>query len=120
MDLLQTAYRALELGVGWIFSSKWLPPADFQLLRWLIIPGFGYGFILIAIGIAELVIPAARRPWTRRSWLSVTYLVFAGKIGFYSLLVSPAMRKGWLYLGLPSFHLDERLPMLAYIAVAVL
>jgi sterol desaturase/sphingolipid hydroxylase (fatty acid hydroxylase superfamily) len=120
MDLLYTAYRGLELTVGWIFSRQWLPPKDFELLRWLIVPGFGYGFVLVGFGLAELLMPAKRRPWTRQSWLSVTYLLFAGKIGFYSLLVSPAMRKGWLYLGLPSFHLDERLPLPVYMVVALL
>jgi sterol desaturase/sphingolipid hydroxylase (fatty acid hydroxylase superfamily) len=120
MELLHAAFRAIEVAVGWVFSPEWLPPTDFKLLKWLVIPGFGYGIVYVMFGVGELIWPAARRPWSRKSLLSVTYLLLAGKLGFYTLIVAPAMRKAWLYLGLPSLHLDERLPLPVYAVVAVL
>jgi sterol desaturase/sphingolipid hydroxylase (fatty acid hydroxylase superfamily) len=119
-DLLHSAGRAIELAVGWIFSSSWLPPADFKLYKWLFLPGFGYGFVLVGLGLAELIIPYDRRPWGRKSLLSATYLLFAGKLTFYALIVTPAIRQAWLAMGLPSMHLDEKLPMAIYMPLAVL
>ena len=118
--IFEPILNALELFVGWVFSSSWLPPKDFELLKWLIVPGFGYGFVLLLFALLELIIPDQKRPWGRASVLSATYLLLAGKLGFYALIVAPAMRKGWLYLGLPSLHLDQRLPILVYIPVALL
>ena len=51
LELIFSVARTLELAVGWIFSPSWLPPKDFQFLRWLIVPGYGYGFVLIALGV---------------------------------------------------------------------
>ena len=56
-DLLHWLGSSIELAIGWIFSSSWLPPKDFEFFRWLIIPGYGYGFILIGFAILELIIP---------------------------------------------------------------
>jgi len=120
MDVLHSIVHVLDLAVGWIFSASWLPPGDFKFYRWLIVPGYGYGFVLITFGIAELLRPAQPRPWSRRTLLSGTYLLFAGKIGIYAIVVVPAMRKAWLALGLPSVHLDQVLPWPAYMLVAVL
>ncbi len=119
-DLIHSVFRAFELAVGWVFSPAWLPPKDFQFFRWLVVPGYGYGFVLVGLGILELVIPQERRPWNRATLLSGTYLALAGKMGVYSLIVTPALRKGWLYLGLPSAHLDRLLPLPVYMIVAVL
>jgi sterol desaturase/sphingolipid hydroxylase (fatty acid hydroxylase superfamily) len=120
MEILHSIWRALQLAVGWMFSASWLPPMDFKLYQWLIVPGFGYGFVLVLFAILELIIPQERRPWNRKTLLSGTYLLFAGKMGLYAVVMSPAMRKAWLYLGLPSAHLDEHLPLWLYIPVAVL
>jgi sterol desaturase/sphingolipid hydroxylase (fatty acid hydroxylase superfamily) len=120
LEFLQTIGHALESAVGWVFSSNWLPPTDFVFYKWLVVPGFGYGFILIGLGLAELIIPQDRRPWGRASLLSATYLLFAGKLGIYAFIVTPAIRKVWLYLGIPSLRLDEHLPLPVYIPVAVL
>jgi sterol desaturase/sphingolipid hydroxylase (fatty acid hydroxylase superfamily) len=120
LDFLRSIGRMVELGIGWMFSSSWLPPADFEFYKWLIIPGYGYGFVLVMFALLELLIPQERRPWGRATLLSGTYVLLAGKMGVYSLLVTPALRKGWLYLGLPSAHLDERMPLWLYVPVAVL
>jgi sterol desaturase/sphingolipid hydroxylase (fatty acid hydroxylase superfamily) len=120
VDLLHAAMRALELAVGWIFSAQWLPPKDFQFLRWLIVPGYGYGLVLILFAVLELVIPYQRRPWNRLSFLSGTYVAMAGKMNLYVLLVAPSIRKGWILFGLPSLHLDRSLPLALYMPVALL
>jgi len=119
-DWLLTVGHALESAVGWIFSSHWLPPKDFEFFKWLVVPGYGYGIVLVGLGLAELIIPEQRRPWGRASLLSATYLLFAGKLGFYAFIVTPAIRKAWLYLGLPSLHLDEHMPMPIFACVAVI
>ena len=111
--------RALELAIGWVFSSSWLPPQDFEFFKWLIIPGYGYGFILITLGICELIRPQDIRPWSRKSLLSGTYLIFAGKLSTYSIIVAPAIRQLWLYLGLPSLHLDQHLSWPLYMVVTL-
>lgn len=120
LEVLHRIYRAIELAVGWVFSSQWLPPTDFELYKWLIVPGFGYGFVLVGFGLAELLIPQDKRPWGRKSLLSATYLIFAGKLGIYAFLLTPAMRKAWLYFGLPSMHLDEKMPLPIYMVVSLL
>ena len=81
IEVLQVLANAIEAAVGWIFSPSWLPPKDFEFFRWLIVPGYGYGFVLIVIAILELVLPQDRRPWGRHTLLSSTYLVFTGKLG---------------------------------------
>src|SRR5690242_6920352 len=98
--------RWLELFVGWVFSPSWLPPKDFQFFRWLFVPGYGYGFVLVGLALLELLRPQIRRGWNRATLLSGTYLLLSGKMGVYAFVVTPALRKGWLYLGLPSLHLD--------------
>jgi sterol desaturase/sphingolipid hydroxylase (fatty acid hydroxylase superfamily) len=118
-DFFHSLARTLELAVGWVFSPEWLPPTDFQLFRWLVIPGYGYGIVLVGLGLAELIIPQERRPWGRKSLLSATYLLFAGKMATYSLIVAPAMQKAWLHFHLPSLRLDELLPFPVYMMVAV-
>lgn len=120
IDFLHAIARSFELAVGWMFSSEWLPPTDFRFFRWLVVPGYGYGFVLLMFCLLEFIIPQQRRPWSRLTLLSGTYVVFAGKMSVYAFLVTPAMRKAWLYLGLPSLHLDEFLPLWLYIPVAVL
>ena len=120
MDLIQTFARKLELVVGWVFSPSWLPPQDFQFLRWLVVPGYGYGFVLITIAILELIIPQERRRWNRASLLSGTYLLFAGKMTLYALVVAPLMRNTWVYLGFGSLHLDRSLPLPLYMVVGLL
>lgn len=119
-ELLHSIARTLELAIGWVFSASWLPPKDFQFFRWLFVPGYGYGFILVTLGILELIIPYHRRPWGRATVLSGTYLMLAGKMVVYALLVTPLVRKGYLYLGLPSLHLDRTLPMWLYLPVGLL
>ena len=120
IEALQVLANAIEAAVGWIFSPSWLPPKDFELFRWLIVPGYGYGFVLIGIAILELVIPQERRPWGRHTLLSSTYLVFTGKLGLYALLISPLIRNGWVHFGLPSAHLDRVLPLWLYMPLGVL
>ncbi|MBK8180769.1 MAG: hypothetical protein IPK67_18120 [Planctomycetes bacterium] len=89
-DWLRTIYDALGTGVGWVFSKTWLPPKDFDLWTWLVVPGGGYGCVLIAFGLAELVFPQQKRPWNRATLLSSTYILFTGKLGLYVLLVTPS------------------------------
>lgn len=120
MEWASAVIRAVELFVGWVFSSEWLPPKDFVLWKWLILPGFGYGFVLVMAAIAELVRPAQRRRWGRSTLLSGTYLVLAGKLGLYSFLVVPAIRKAWIAYDLPSVHLDRVLPGPVYTIVGML
>jgi len=120
LGLLQKIVDGLELFVGWVFSSAWLPPKDFVLWKWLVVPGFGYGIVLVAIAIAEQFRPAEKRSWARRSLLSGTYLVLAGKLGTYAFLVVPLLRKAWLALDLPSLHLDRVLPGPIYTIVGML
>ena len=120
LPVLQAAWRGLELAVGWIFSSSWLPPTDFRLYKWLFVPGFGYGAVMVGFALFELLRPQQRRPWNRAAALSGTYLLFAGKLGLYSVIVTPAFRKAWLALGLPSAHLDRVLPWPVYMLVTVL
>lgn len=120
LDLIESFGRAFELGVGWIFSPSWLPPKDFELFRWLIIPGFGYGLVLVGLGILELVIPHQRRPWSRDTLLSATYLLFAGKLGLYAFVIVPLVRNTWVALGIPSLRLDETLPLALYMPLAIL
>jgi sterol desaturase/sphingolipid hydroxylase (fatty acid hydroxylase superfamily) len=110
----------LGVGIGWIYSPSWLPPKDFDLLRWLFVPGHGYGFVLVALAILELIAPQDRRRWSRASLLSGTYLMLAGKMVVYVFLVTPLIRNGWVYLGLPSAHLDRKLPLPLYMLVSVL
>jgi sterol desaturase/sphingolipid hydroxylase (fatty acid hydroxylase superfamily) len=119
-DLFFTIVRLLELAVGWVFSSSWLPPQDFQFFRWLFIPGYGYGFLLVTAGILELLYPHHRRPWSRASLLSGTYLLLVGKIGVYMLVVAPLARQAWIYLGLPSLHLSRILPAPVFLVVSLL
>jgi sterol desaturase/sphingolipid hydroxylase (fatty acid hydroxylase superfamily) len=119
-DWLRTIYDALGTGVGWVFSKTWLPPKDFDLWTWLVVPGGGYGCVLIAFGLAELVFPQQKRPWNRATLLSSTYLLFTGKLGLYVLLVTPVFRKAWLHWDLPSLHLDQTLPLWAYIPLTLL
>ena len=106
LEVIYWIAGALELAIGWVFSSSWLPPEDFRFFRWLVVPGYGYGFVLITFALLELIIPQDRRPWNRATLLTATYLMFAGKIGIYILVVTPLIRDTWLYLGLPSLHLD--------------
>jgi sterol desaturase/sphingolipid hydroxylase (fatty acid hydroxylase superfamily) len=120
MDLIHALGRVLELAIGWVFSPSWLPPHDFSFYKWLIVPGYGYGFVLITFAVLELVLPQQRRPWTRSTLLSGTYLLLAGKMGVYALIVTPAMRHAYLALGLPSAHLDRVLPLWLYMPVAVI
>ncbi len=112
--------RALEQFIGWIFSPSWLPPQDFQFYRWLVVPSYGYGSLLIAFALFEFFLPAQRRPWNRASLLSGTYLLFAGKLGLYAALITPLIRNGWVTLGLPSLHLDRTLPLALYMPLAIL
>ena len=119
-DLVYLVAKKLELAIGWVFSPSWLPPQDFVFLRWLIVPGYGYGFILITLAILEMIVPYQRRPWNRASWLSGTYLLLAGKMGIYTVLITPLIRNAWVHFGLPSFHLDRMLPLPLYIVVALL
>jgi sterol desaturase/sphingolipid hydroxylase (fatty acid hydroxylase superfamily) len=119
-EFVQKLAKILEAAIGWIFSPSWLPPQDFAFLRWLFVPGYGYGFILVCFAVLELIIPRDRRPWGRASLLSGTYLVLAGKMGVYAIVVTPLIRKIWLNLGLPSFHLDRILPWPVYMLSSVL
>ncbi|MEP7347082.1 MAG: sterol desaturase family protein [Gemmatimonadaceae bacterium] len=119
-EWLHTAARTLELAIGWIFSPSWIPPKDFSFFRWLVVPGYGYGAVLIAIGLLELVMPQTKRPWNRKSLLSGTYLILAAKMGFYVVVVTPLIRNAWVYLGLPSLHLDQSLPLPLYMPLALL
>lgn len=119
-DWMQSVAHTLELAVGWIFSPSWLPPKDFEFLRWLIVPGYGYGFLLIGFALAEFLLPAQKRPWNRATLLSTTYLLLAGKMGVYTLVVTPLIRKGWLMAGLPSLHLDQTMPLALYMPLAIL
>jgi sterol desaturase/sphingolipid hydroxylase (fatty acid hydroxylase superfamily) len=119
-DWFDSLLRGAELVVGWMFSSSWLPPKDFEFFRWLVVPGYGYGFLILFFAALEFLRPQDKRPWTRASLLSGTYLIFAAKIGFYSLLISPAIRNAWVYLGLPSLHLDRSLPWMLYIPLSLL
>jgi len=120
LDVIYKLAKALEAAVGWVFSPSWLPPSDFAFFKWLVVPGYGYGFVLIAFGLLELIIPRDRRPWSRASLLSGTYVMLAGKMGIYAIVVTPLIRNTWVYLGLPSFHLDRVLPWPAYVLTSVL
>jgi sterol desaturase/sphingolipid hydroxylase (fatty acid hydroxylase superfamily) len=119
-DLIHLLFHNLELAVGWVFSPSWLPPKDFELFRWLVVPGYGYGFVLIGFAILELIAPQNRRPWNRASLLSGTYLVLAGKLVLYTVVITPLIRKAWIYLGLPSFHLDRALPLPLFMLTTLL
>ena len=119
-EWIHAILHALELALGWIFSPEWLPPKDFEFLKWLIVPGYGYGFLLIAFALLEFLLPQQKRPWSRATLLSGTYLVFGAKLGVYTLLVTPLIRQGWLFLGLPSLHLDRTLPLALYMPLAIL
>jgi sterol desaturase/sphingolipid hydroxylase (fatty acid hydroxylase superfamily) len=118
--LISLFARQLELAIGWIFSPAWLPPKDFEFFRWLVVPGYGYGFVLIALALLEWLLPQDRRPWNRSSLLSSTYLLLAGKMTVYVLVVTPLVRNSWVYLGLPSLHLDRTLPLPLYMLVSLL
>lgn len=120
IEIVQSIARGFELAVGWVFSPSWLPPADFELWRWLVVPGFGYGILLVVFGVLELVIPEHKRPWSKATLLSTTYVLLAGKMGFYALIIVPAFRKAWLYLGLPSLHMDRILPLPLYMVFGLL
>jgi sterol desaturase/sphingolipid hydroxylase (fatty acid hydroxylase superfamily) len=120
LDAVYKLAKALEAGIGWIFSPSWLPPRDFEFLRWLVIPGYGYGFILVVFGLLELIIPRDRRPWGRATLLSGTYVLLAGKMGVYTIVITPLIRNTWVYLGIPSFHLDRVLPWPVYMLTSVL
>ena len=120
LELVYLFARKLELAIGWVFSPSWLPPQDFVFLRWLFVPGYGYGFVLIALAMLELVIPQERRPWNRGSLLSGTYLMLAGKMTLYVVVITPLIRNTWLYLGFPSLHLDRVLPGPLYMLVGLL
>jgi sterol desaturase/sphingolipid hydroxylase (fatty acid hydroxylase superfamily) len=120
VDLFYSLIRYGEAGLGWIFSSSWLPPKDFQLLRWLFVPGYGYGFVFVLFALLEWLVPQERRLWNRRSLLSGTYILLAAKMSVYAVIVTPLFRNGWVHLGLPSFHLDRRLPWLSYVIASLL
>lgn len=120
LELLHKILKTLELFVGWVFSPQWLPPKDFEFYRWLFTPGYGYGVVLVLFAVLEMVIPRDRRRLNRATWLSGTYLLFAGKTGIYALVIVPLFRQGWLYLNLPSLHLDRKLPFPVYSVVSVL
>jgi sterol desaturase/sphingolipid hydroxylase (fatty acid hydroxylase superfamily) len=120
LHALQAVGKAAEMALGWIFSPHWLPPQDFRFFKWLVVPGYGYGFVLVGIALLELVLPQQRRPWSRKTLLSSTYIVFTGKLGLYSFLVAPLMRQAWVAWGLPSAHLDRTLPLALYMPLAVL
>jgi sterol desaturase/sphingolipid hydroxylase (fatty acid hydroxylase superfamily) len=109
----------IALAIGWIFSPSWLPPRDFDFLKWLVAPGYGYGFVLISFAVLELILPHQRRPWSRATLLSGTYLLLAGKMGLYAVLITPLLRNAWVYLGLPSLHLDRTLPLPLYMIVGL-
>ena len=119
IDFVFTALRIIELGIGWIVSPSWIPPQDFRFFRWLIVPGYGYGFVLIGFLLLEWILPMQRRPLGRSAFLSGTYFVLAGKLGFFGLIVVPFMRNTWVYFGLPSLHLDRILPLPVYMLVSV-
>ncbi len=119
-DWIQSIGHALEQFIGWVFSASWLPPTDFQFYRWLVVPGYGYGGLLIAFAAFEFCFPAQRRPWNRASLLSGMYLLFAGKIAFYSLLITPLVQKAWISLRLPSLHLDQSLPLALFMPISIL
>jgi sterol desaturase/sphingolipid hydroxylase (fatty acid hydroxylase superfamily) len=106
--------------IGWIFSPSWLPPKDFDLVHWLFVPGYGYGVVLLAMATLEFFIPQERRRWTRASLLSGTYLILAGKMVIYVFLITPLFRNIWVYLKLPSAHLDRSLPLPLYMLISVL
>jgi sterol desaturase/sphingolipid hydroxylase (fatty acid hydroxylase superfamily) len=110
---------SLQVAIGWVFSSSWLPPEDFRFFRWLVVPGYGYGFVLITFSALELIIPQDLRPWNRSTLLTATYLMFTGKMGIYVLVVTPLVRDTWLYLGLPSLHLDRTLPLPLYMLMSL-
>jgi sterol desaturase/sphingolipid hydroxylase (fatty acid hydroxylase superfamily) len=119
-DWIMRLAAAVEMGVGWIFSPSWLPPGDFEILRWLVVPGYGYGFLIILFAALELLIPQSRRPWNRATILSGTYVLLGAKMGVYAVIVAPAIRQLWLLAGLPSLHLDRVLPLAIYMPVATL
>jgi len=120
LDSLHSFLRLLGAAVGWIFSPEWMPPKDFEFLRWMFVPGGGYGFVLVALALLELVLPQNRRPWTRASTLSATYILMAGKLSIYTVVITPLLRKVWIYFDLPSAHLDRVLPLPLYMLVTVL
>jgi hypothetical protein len=93
LHLLHSLVRTLELALGWVLSPSWLPPKDFQLMRWLITPGYGYGFLLITFAMFELAIPQDRRRWSRASLLSGTYVVLAAKMGVYAMFIALRLLK---------------------------
>lgn len=119
IEAFEAARHWLVMALGWVFSPSWIPPKDFSIFRWLVVPGYGYGILLVAIGLAELLFPQVRRPWSRKSVLSGTYLLLASKMGVYALVLTPLFRKAWLYFSLPSLHLDQRLPLALYMPLAV-
>jgi sterol desaturase/sphingolipid hydroxylase (fatty acid hydroxylase superfamily) len=119
-NFVHAVLAKIGLAVGWIFSPSWLPPRDFEFFKWLVVPGYGYGFVLISIAILELILPHQPRRWNRATLLSSTYLLLAGKTGFYAILITPLLRNTWVYLGLPSLHLDRALPPLLYMIVGLL
>jgi len=41
-------------------------------------------------------------------------------MGFYALVVVPIMRNAWVYLGIPSLHLDARLPLWLFVPTGLL
>src|SRR5262245_41583926 len=114
MDVLHSLVRLVEMFVGWVFSPSWLPPKDFQLLRLLVVPGYGYGAVLLFLGALELFMPHHERPWNRATLLSATYLLLAGKMTFYSVILTPILRNAWVGMHLPSLHLDRTLPLPLY------
>jgi len=119
-DWLRAAWELIASAIGWVFSPSWIPPKDFSVLHWLFVPGYGYGFVLIAIGLLELVLPQQRRPWSRKSLLSGTYVLLGAKMGIYAILVTPLIRNAWVFAGMPSLHLDRQLPLALYMPLAML
>jgi sterol desaturase/sphingolipid hydroxylase (fatty acid hydroxylase superfamily) len=120
MTAIHSMARKLELLIGWVFSPSWLPPQDFELVRWLFVPGYGYGFVLITFALLELFLPQVRRQWSRSSLLSSTYLLLAGKMTLYAVVVTPLIRNIWVHCGMPSVHLDRRLPLPLYMLSGLL
>lgn len=119
-EWLRPLASALTRAIGWVFSPAWLPPRDFEIVRWLVVPGYGYGFLLLTFAILELTMPEQRRKWTRATLLSGTYLLLAAKMGVYTLVITPVIRNAWVAQGLPSLHLDRTLALPLYMPLAIL
>ena len=118
MDQLGNLSQAIQNAIGWILSESWIPPRDFELLKWLSWPT--YGAIMLGVVALELIRPYQRHKFGRETVLTGIYFVFAFKVTIFVVLLVPALTAVWVNQNLPSLHLDRVLPLPLYMLLGLL